>query len=77
MCRDELLLKQAAVGLIKLDSTPDGIAPLLTCFEGASRRVAGAHTHTHTPGRPLCSLFLPTAGSHSQLPPVARLSALS
>lgn len=34
MCRDELLLKSAILGLVSLDATPQHMATLLQCYKG-------------------------------------------
>jgi hypothetical protein len=50
MCRDELALKQAAVGLVKLTSTQEDTAALLACFEGAGGGTGqGAATGARAP----------------------------
>jgi hypothetical protein len=47
MCRDELVLKQTAVGLVTLDASPGDTAALLACYEGgpdaSGAAVAGSH----------------------------------
>jgi hypothetical protein len=35
MCREELLLKVAVVGLVGLDAAPADMAALLACYTGA------------------------------------------
>jgi len=39
MCRDELILKQTAVGLVALDSPAEDASALLSCFEGTVGRL--------------------------------------
>lgn len=36
MCRDELLLKLAILGLVALDASPTHMATLLQCYRGVS-----------------------------------------
>jgi hypothetical protein len=45
MCRDELILKQTAVGLVTLDSKPEDASALLACFEGAVLSVYASSLH--------------------------------
>lgn len=42
MCRDELLLKVAVLGLVSLDATPNHMATLLNCYRGAVHTERGA-----------------------------------
>jgi hypothetical protein len=45
MCRDELLLKVAILGLVSLDATPQHMATLLQCYRGRAAAAAdGART---------------------------------
>lgn len=42
MCRDELLLKVAILGLVSLDATPQHMATLLQCYRGRADAAAPA-----------------------------------
>jgi hypothetical protein len=42
MCRDELLLKVAILGLVSLDATPQHMATLLQCYQGEAAATAVA-----------------------------------
>jgi hypothetical protein len=44
MCRDELLLKTAVLGLISLDATQQQMATLLQCYKGEVVLLAHAWT---------------------------------
>ena len=60
MCRDELILKQAALGVLSLDTAAGDAAALLACYEGAPVGRSRAPAAPFLPTQLLCTPALLT-----------------